>query len=498
MPDDTHIGARECVAFVVVVALAAALRAYGLTAGGLSLDEGYSLLQSERSLLDIFLLNRFDANPPFYIATLNIWRGLFGDSELALKSLAALAGTAGVVGVWLSARERFGWIAGAAAGLIVSASSFHIHHSQEIRGYSVLFAAVAFADYFFARWRRRGDARALLFWGVASWYAVNTHHFAWYFVGVHAVAILLRPVWPEARKRTWIVVACVVLASAPMLVSFVIHITVHQSQNWIPLRPFSNLVTILGAIAGRPPVAFMVWGLAIIGLAGSLLRMGRASGFDRWIAIPRIDDNHVAVAVPALQLLLPALLWIGSQLFFPMLLPRYCLIALVPLAVLAGGGVALLRSRAVLLGALLIFLVLSRTPIEDLYENEKRFAYVQRWSEIVGADYREGDVVVYTDKHVFVPAVALHPDSMDEFLLGGAAGRNRSSVLDHYTSREVERPPLEPGDYERLWLIKRKNESLQQVLSDGWFAKVEPRLLLHVEESEVYLLKLGSETTGEN
>jgi mannosyltransferase len=145
------MGVIEWIAVAAVLAVATVLRVYGLTAGGFHIDEGYSLIQSERDLVDIFLLNRFDANPPFYIATLHIWRGLWGDEEFALKALGVLGGILGVLGVWLAGRERFGAIAGIASSSLVALNAFHIHHSQEVRGYSLLFAAVAFADYFFVR-----------------------------------------------------------------------------------------------------------------------------------------------------------------------------------------------------------------------------------------------------------------------------------------------------------------------------------------------------------
>jgi thiamine transporter ThiT len=250
-----HLREWGVIAFILVGAAIA--RGHGLTDGGLTLDEGYSLIQSERSLLDIFLLNRFAANPPFYLATLHVWRAIFSELEFAGKSLSMLAGVLGVFGVWLAARERFGPAAGVAASLIVAANAFHIHHSQEIRGYSLLFAAVAFADYFSVRWDDRGGLRALLLWSIASWFAVNIHHFAWYFVALQVAGVMLWRGEAERRKPMFIALGCVVLASSPMLASFVIHLTVHQSQNWIPLRPFDNLIVILGALGGRPPVA---WG----------------------------------------------------------------------------------------------------------------------------------------------------------------------------------------------------------------------------------------------
>jgi len=483
-----HLREWGVIAFILVGAAIA--RGHGLTDGGLTLDEGYSLIQSERSLLDIFLLNRFDANPPFYLATLHVWRAMFSELELAGKSLSMLAGVLGVFGVWLAARERFGSAAGVAASLIVAANAFHIHHSQEIRGYSLLFAAVAFADYFSVRWDNRGGSRVLLLWSITSWFAVNIHHFAWYFVALQVAGVMSWRGDAERRKPMFVALGCVVLASSPMLASFVIHLTVHQSQNWIPLRPFDNLIVILGAIGGRPPVAWGVWGMALLGVIACALasRSIRPLEFLLKPPIPRGAARYFVVLL--LQLLLPVLLWIGSHALFPMLLSRYCLIAVLPLAVLAGGGVASLRSRFVLAALAIVFLWGSKAPFERLHEDEQKLAYLQDWAEIVESEYRDGDVVLYTDKHSFVPSIALHPVEMDEYLLPELVGANRSSVLTHYTAREVRRPPLEPGDYRRLWLVKRKGEAISRLLRDKWLARVSPELIRRVPNSEIYLFRL--------
>lgn len=476
------------IAFILVGAAVA--RGHGLTDGGLSLDEGYSLIQSERSLLDIFLLNRFDANPPLYLVTLHVWRAMFDDLEFAGKFLAMVAGVLGVFGVWLAARERFGPSAGIAASTIVAANAFHIHHSQEIRGYSLLFAAVAFADYFLVRWDNRGGSRALLLWSIASWFAVNIHHFAWYFVMLQAASVMLWRGEPERRKPIFVALGCVVLASSPMLASFVIHLTVHQSQNWIPLRPFDNLIVILGAIGGRPPVAWGVWGMALLGLIACALASRSIRPLAFLLKPPLPSDRARYFVVPLLQLLLPVLLWVGSHALFPMLLSRYCLIAVLPLAVLAGAGIASLRSRLVMGILAIVFLAGSKAPFERLREDERKLAYLQAWGEIIESEYRDGDVVLYTDKHSFVPSIALHPVEMDEYLLPELVGANRSPVLTHYTDREVRRPPLEPGDYRRLWLVKRKGEAISHLLRDKWLARVSPELIRRVPNSEIYLFRL--------
>ncbi len=437
------------------------------------------------------MLNRFDANPPFYILTLHLWRLAFGDSEWALKSLAMFAAVAGVFAVWLAARERFGPLAGLGAAWFVALNAFHIHHAQEIRGYSLLFAAVALADFAFVRWLRAGDRWALTGWGLASFYAVNVHHFAWYFVAVQVASVVFWPRQPAQRRTLGFALAGVVLASSPMLASFAVHLVVHQSQSWIPLRDLDNLFAILAAVGGRMPLAILAWALALLALVASALPRERVAPFAALVEPAVSSDPVRALVVPGLQLLLPVWLFVASQLFFPMLLPRYCVIVVLPLAVLAGAGLACLRPRPVALVAAVALAVLACGPVLEVYENEKKLAHLEVWAQAVEAGYQEGDVVLYSDKHIFVPAIALHPPEMDEYLLPELAGRHRSSVLANYTSREVRRGPLEPGEYTRAWIVKRKEESIRAVLGDSMFARVSLRLIRRVPDTQVYLFSLN-------
>jgi hypothetical protein len=149
-----------------------------------------------------------------------------------------------------------------------------------------------------------------------------------------------------------------------MLVSFAIHIVVHQSQSWIPMKSFESLVTILGAIAGYPPLAFAVWGCALV---GSMVPVPSAVASPTDVATKVRGQvrktarraRGIDLLVPGLQLLMPGLIWLGSHLFFPMLLSRYCLIALLPLAVLASRAIAFLSSRLLLFTVALAIIGLS-------------------------------------------------------------------------------------------------------------------------------------------
>lgn len=459
-----RIAGRDWLALASLLVLAAAIRIPDLGAGGIWLDEGYSLLQSERSLGAILALRTHDANPPLYVLVLHVWRTVFGPGPLAAKSLSLVAGLLGVALVWLAARARFGSRAAFCAGLIVALSRFHVHYSQEIRGYALLFALVAAADLCFVRWEAGGRRRDLCGWVLAGLAAVLTHTFAWW-------VLLVQAALATRRRTALLALAGVFVASSPTLLALYQHLTTFKTQSWIPRPDLDTLLQALWVLGGCGPIAFLVWGLALLGLGGQL--------------VPRLaatrDANGTlpgwrAAAVPGLQLALPFVVFVVSLIATPMLVERYLLISLLPLACLAGAGFVALRSplaRALLIATLVVG---SIQPIQDQYAQEQRSASSQEMADLVRDQYRAGDVVLYTSKWLFVPFVALHPPGMAEYLLPEISGDEYSTILLGYTARPVRRAPPERGEYTRLWLVRRPEDRPEDIAASEWFRKLEPRL----------------------
>ena len=85
-----------------ILALAALVRFYDLTAAAIWGDEGSSLLLSQYSVADIWVHAAHDVHPPLYFLLLHGWVGLFGDGIFSIRCLSALPGIVTVwLGVWL-------------------------------------------------------------------------------------------------------------------------------------------------------------------------------------------------------------------------------------------------------------------------------------------------------------------------------------------------------------------------------------------------------------
>ncbi len=458
------IDGSERLLVLALLGVAAALRLHDVGAGGIWLDEGYSLLQSERSLADIVALRRFDANPPLYLLVLHLWRAAFGPSVVAASMLSVALGVLGTALAWQVMRLRFGRTAGIVAGLLVALSRFHLHYSQEIRGYALLFALVAAADLFYVRFETHGRTRDRVLWALAGFAAVATHTFAWWVLAVQALL--------AARRRAAFVTAGVVLvASTPLLLTLFEHLQTFRSQTWIADADSDALLQVLWVLGGCGPIATLVWALAALGLVTHLSPRLPAV-LTREEALP----GWRTAAVPAAQLAQPFVVFVVSIVVLPMLVDRYLLLSLLPLAGLAGAGVAALRlpvARALLVVALV---ALSVGPLREQYAQVERTALAKELSALIATEYRPGDVVLYSSKHDFVSFVATHPATMEEYLLPELEGADASTVLRHYAARRVRREVPERGTYTRLWLVRPPDESAEVVTSSDWFVALAPRL----------------------
>jgi mannosyltransferase len=119
-----------------------------------------------------------ESTPPLYYAVAWVWSRVFGNSELGLRSLSAVAGTATVPLIYGSGRRLGGRAAGFAAGAVAAASPFLIWYSQEARAYALVALLCAASLLLYLRARARPTAGRLAAWAVVSAVALATHYFA--------------------------------------------------------------------------------------------------------------------------------------------------------------------------------------------------------------------------------------------------------------------------------------------------------------------------------
>jgi uncharacterized membrane protein len=117
-----------------IVGLALVLRLYGISLYTLEFDE-YGSLGEARSVGSNW-------NSIVYSSLMHFWIRL-GNSELWLRLPSAIFGIATVVILFRIGEKLGGWRTGVGAGLLAATAPFNIHHSQEVRFYSLFMCSSA-------------------------------------------------------------------------------------------------------------------------------------------------------------------------------------------------------------------------------------------------------------------------------------------------------------------------------------------------------------------
>ena len=123
-------------ALALLLVLALALRLYRLDGQSLWNDEGTSVALAARDLATITRNAAHDIHPPLYYYALHFWVKLWGNSEVAVRSLSALYGALTVLIVYGLARRLYGWRVAIVAGALAAISPLQVYYSQEARMYA--------------------------------------------------------------------------------------------------------------------------------------------------------------------------------------------------------------------------------------------------------------------------------------------------------------------------------------------------------------------------
>jgi 4-amino-4-deoxy-L-arabinose transferase-like glycosyltransferase len=208
-----------------VVALALGLRVQGIADDGYWLDEMTSLRDAARPVSRLLAGRGGASHPPLYHLMLKGWVALFGTSEVAVRMLSAILGTATVGATFALFRALHGRAVGLAASLLLAVSFHHIVFSQEARMYALFgLLAVLSALTLWQALANGGRNRWALCVACAV-LMVYTHHLAWAvlfgLVAATLLAVATRETRAGALREFAIAAPAVLLAAAPSALLYV-------------------------------------------------------------------------------------------------------------------------------------------------------------------------------------------------------------------------------------------------------------------------------------
>ena len=218
---------RHTVLFIALGALAAMVASLliGLQQS-VWFDEAYSITLAKSSVADIIRFVSVDTHPPLYYLLLKGWAGLFGWSELALRSLSVLMMGAMIFVAGLLAKRFFGARAALLATALMVVSPFVLRYGFEIRMYSMAGLIGISATYMLLRARQANQSRRWWYGAYAVLVALGMYtlyytallwiaHVGWLTWDAHRNK---RPLFRESWLRAYVVAAVLFV---PWLLVFV-------------------------------------------------------------------------------------------------------------------------------------------------------------------------------------------------------------------------------------------------------------------------------------
>jgi 4-amino-4-deoxy-L-arabinose transferase-like glycosyltransferase len=337
--------------FLVLLLLAAAsARTYQLTAQSIWFDEGWSAFAAEQpTVLDA--ANADATNPPLYYVLLNGFVRFTGDSELSLRWFSLLFGLLTIPLAYQLGKRVFNARAGLGAAFVTAFAPLLWWASQEARMYTLLAALTLGAA---LAWHtlllRPARAACLALWGaeLALLYAHNTGPVAALWLNtVTLLAWLAHRSFGKPDWKTWTVGQIGV--AALWVPYFVGRFLLVPGANSAFLRETVALPQTLARLwealwagnwlmVGREP-ALAALSAALFLVALGVIPWRRAAA--RWLAL------HTLVMTGGLLLGLGVL---GNEIH-----GRYLVMAVPPLLVAIGAGLAVVRWRSIRYGLAALF-----------------------------------------------------------------------------------------------------------------------------------------------
>lgn len=316
---------------VLIVAVAAAVRIYGLGYQSYWYDELFSAYISNpaHSLADVISLTLADVHPPLYqVAMWSSYRWL-GYTEWAGRLPSMLAGIAIVPALFLLGQELFGRRTGLYAAALAVPNFYLVYYAQEARSYGFLCLLCALSFYCFLRALRGNSWLSVFFYVLASIALLYTHYFGFVLLIIQAVilAIYLPATRDIDRKlvlRAGVAAVLIILAVLPLAPSVLAHASIQefwiqQPQAIIAINYFIGyfnsleLALVFAALIGAaatlglfriPPGSDVFW--ARFGVASLLLWivLGFAIPWARGlVSQPVITDRNTIMLLPPIIVL---------------------------------------------------------------------------------------------------------------------------------------------------------------------------------------------------
>jgi len=377
---------------VVAVLVGLVLRFW--TRSDLWLDEALTVNIARLPLHDLPSYLKRDGAPPLFYVLLHVWTGLFGTSDVAVRSLSGVFGVATIPLAWLAGQRLGGRWAAWAAMLLVATSPFAVHYDTEARMYSLVALLTLLGFLALDRALRAPRPGNLVAVAAVTGLLLYSHYWSIYLLATTMVWLVFqawrgRPAWRRGARAALVAAVVGCLTFLPWVPIFLFQ-TEHTGTPWATPASFAAMVNAVASFAGGSTsqgralalLFFALTGVGLFGLATDRLHIDldiRTRPLGRPLAVVVLGTLAAAI--------------IGGLASNSAFDARYASVVFIPLILMVSLGITVFRDRHVRVGMLALAMALGiAASVPNVTTNRTQAGEV---AAAIAATAKPGDVVSY-------------------------------------------------------------------------------------------------------
>lgn len=252
---------------VLIVVIGAGLRLHHLGTKSYWLDEELSI-QAARMSVSQIVTNEDEPHPPLYYLLLHYWIKWWGEGETATRMLSAIFGVLSIGMLYLVGEALFNTKTGLLCAFIVSLSTFHIMHSQEVRMYSLLALTSLLSMYFYVRLLKTPTIFLSSGYLISTVFLLYTHVHGLFVIAVQLIAVYF---WRERKLsilRLFLLQSIIILFYLPwaqMIFQEFLNDSLH-TIGWLTKPTLFSLLETFFVFVFYNPVTLCLYGYFVVRL----------------------------------------------------------------------------------------------------------------------------------------------------------------------------------------------------------------------------------------
>ncbi len=332
---------------IIILLTGTILRVHNLGNRGYNPDEVFSIHHASLTLKEIMGNSENDPHPPLYYIMLHFWMEIFGDSEIATRSLSSLLGIISIFFMYHLGRLLFNRETGMIASLIVAVSTFHITYSQELRMYSLMAVLTLASMFFFIKMMRERSIKFIVYYQLSSILLLYSHVYGFFIILAQNLYLTVTSL-KSTKQNPYIPLKKWITLQILLLVAFIpwIWVLIHQiigikngsfvNINWLPSPHLSDLFNTFSLYTYYDPITLALFSLLSLSVLITWKKFGRNIKIQK-------SDTHLFIF---LWLLVPILMpFVISELAFPIYYPKYTISASLAFYMLTSRGISQINNK---------------------------------------------------------------------------------------------------------------------------------------------------------